>query len=51
MEETVDVRNYEEGLKALTEKLKFPLGFDGKEMTEEQKRAAIIQFINFVIMS
>ena len=23
---------------------------DGKEMTDEQKRAALIQFVNFVIM-
>ena len=34
MDETVDVREFE----------------SGKEMTDEQKRAALIQFINFVIM-
>ena len=50
MDETVDVREFESGINALVEKLHFPRGFDGKEMTDEQKRAALIQFINFVIM-
>lgn len=50
MDETVDVREFESGINALVEKLHFPLGFDGKKMTDEQKRAALIQFINFVIM-
>ncbi|MCI9134738.1 MAG: hypothetical protein HFI31_11225 [Lachnospiraceae bacterium] len=48
--ECVDVSEYESGRENLAQLLKFKPNFDGSEMTEEQKRAALNQLINFVIM-
>lgn len=50
MNEKVDLREYEYGMQALIENLQFPKSYTGEEMTDEQKRAALIQFVNFVIM-
>lgn len=48
--ELVDVSEYETGRENLARLLKFKPNFDGSEMTEAQKKAALDQFINFVIM-
>ena len=43
MNEKVDLLEYESGMQALIEKLQFPKSYTGEEMTDEQKRAALIQ--------
>lgn len=50
MDELLNISDFEEGLELLSEKMSFAPGFDGKEMTPEQKKQALIQFMNFVIM-
>ena len=47
---TVDLRDYDTSRETLARLLRFQPGMDGKEMSEEQKKAALVQFMNFVIM-
>jgi len=50
-ERTVNLTSFDESMETLVKEMKFPLGYDGKEMSDEQKKAALMTFLGTVIMS